>query len=108
MARAEQTEIPGTERPKIIKIENAAKKYEAARDERMDRTKDEVEASEKLQKVLHESEDQLTERDEDGNPAYVYNHDGELKMAILVRSEEKVKVKKYKVPKSNDDDKADA
>lgn len=68
MTRAEQTEIPGTERPKIRAVENAAAKYEEKRNARMDATVEETNASDKLQKALHENEAQLVDRDEDGNP----------------------------------------
>lgn len=103
---AEQTEIPGTERPKIAAIERAAKTYARARDARMEATEEEVKQKDKLQKVLHENEAQLVDRDSDGNPGYVYTDDeGERRIAILVRSEEDVKVKKYAAPKP---EKADA
>ena len=56
-------------------------------------------------RFLHENEAQLVDRDEDGNPGYVYTDgEGERKMAILVRSEENVKVKKYKAPKAPEED----
>ena len=99
----EQTEIPGTERPKIRKIENAASNYEEKRDARMEATEQEVNAKDRLQKALHEHEDQLVDRDEDGNPGYVYtDSEGVRKIAILQRSEEGVKVKKFKIAKTND------
>lgn len=99
---AEQTEIPGTERPRIAAIDRAAAKYEEARDARMEATEKEVKAKDKLRDVLHENEKQLVEKDEDGNPFYLYQDDGEWKMAVLQHSEENVKVKKYKLPKDND------
>lgn len=103
MAKAEQIEIPGTERPKIRVIENAAAKYEEKRDERMRATEAEVEAKDKLQKALHDNEAQLVDRDEDGNPGYVYKDAaGEPKIAILERSAENVKVKKWKAPPKDD------
>lgn len=99
---AEQTEIPGTERPKIAAIDRAAKAYEKARDARMEATEEEVKQKGKLQAVLHEHEAQLTERDSDGNPGYTYtDDDGDRKIAVLLRSEEDVKVKKYKLPKAD-------
>lgn len=103
-AKAEQTEIPGTERPRIPAIDRAAAKYETARDARMEATEEEVKQKEKLRDVLHEHEHELTERDEDSNPFYLYQDDGEWKMAVLERSEESVKVKKYKAPKASKDD----
>lgn len=73
----------------------------------MKATTEEVEAKDKLQKVLHDNEDKLTDRDEDGNPGYVYTDaNGKQKMAILVRSEEDVKVKNYKGLKPKKEKKA--
>ena len=99
MARAEQTEIPGTERPRIKPIEDAAANYRDHRDRRMKALEKEIEAQEMLQKVLHKYEEKLTDRDEDGNPLYVLE-DGE-ECAVLMRSEEKAKVKKYKAAKAS-------
>lgn len=100
---AEQTEIPGTERPKIQALERAAKSYEKARDTRMEATEEEVKQKGKLQAALHTHEADLTERDKDGNPGYTYlDDDGVRKIAVLLRSEEDVKVSKYKAPKPDE------
>ena len=104
--KAEQTEIPGTERPKIDAIERAAKRYEKARDAMQEAVADEVKTKESLQRALHENEAQLVERDKLGNPGYVYLDDGEPKIAILKRSEEGVQVKKWN-PKKKADKKAE-
>lgn len=103
MAKAEQTEIPGTERPKIAACESAARHYEKKRDEMQEAVSDEVKAKERLQKALHDNEANLVDRDKDGNPGYVYLDDGEFKIAILHRSEEGVKVKKWKPPKAENE-----
>lgn len=109
MAKPEQTEIPGTERPKIKPLTDAADEYEVARDTRMEATEAEIKTKDKLQKLLHKYEDKLVDRDDDGNPGYVYlDGHGVQKIAILERSEENVKVKKYKVPKVKDAALADA
>jgi hypothetical protein len=97
MATAKQTEIPGTERPRIKQIDDAADLYRELRDKRMKALEKEIEAQDALQKVLHKHEEKLTDRDEDGNPLYVLE-DGE-ECAVLMRSEEKAKVKKYKAAK---------
>lgn len=97
----EQTEIPGTERPRIKQIDDAAENYRDHRDKRMKALDKEIEAQVKLQEILHKYEEKLTDRDEDGNPLYILE-DGE-DCAILMRSEEKAKVKKYKAAKGSTD-----
>lgn len=94
-----QGEIPGTERPRIKRIDDAAELYRELRDKRMKALEKEIEAQEALQKVMHENEAKLTDRDEDGNPLYVME-DGE-ECVVLMRSEEKAKVKKYKAAKES-------
>jgi hypothetical protein len=91
---AKQTEIPGTERPRIKFLDDAGEYYRECRDKRMKALEKEIEAQEALQKVMHKYEDKLTDRDEDGNPLYIMS-DGE-ECIVLMRSEEKAKVKKYK------------
>lgn len=48
-----QTEIPGTEAPKILEIEKAAESYIEARDTRMGHTKREVAAKAVLIQAMH-------------------------------------------------------
>ena len=52
MGKAEQTEIPGTEEPKIPEVEHAAESYREIRDERMELTESEVTAKASLIAVM--------------------------------------------------------
>jgi len=86
---------------KIAAIDSAAVEYEEARDTRMEKTEEEVEYKDKLQKILHAHEDKLTYRDKEGNLGYPYTDaSGVRKVALLVRSEEDVKVIKMPKPKT--------
>lgn len=96
---AKQAEIPGTERPKIKAIEDAAEAHRDIVEARLKLQEKEEKSAGALQKALHKYEDKLVDRDKDGNPGYVY-YDGEQPMiAVLKRSEEKVSVRKFVQPK---------
>lgn len=94
MAKQTQDEIPGTERPRIAAIDEAAEEYREKRDERMEALKDEVELKAKLSAVMQANKDKLTEKDEDGNPMYRIPDTNEC--VVLEYSEANVKVKKTK------------
>lgn len=83
MSRAEQTQIPGTERKTIPAVESAAKAYRAARDERMDKTKVEVAKRDILVGVMKENKIELYKFD---------GPDGE-EISVELDVKEKVKVK---------------
>lgn len=89
-----QTEIPGTERPRIQEIDDAAEEYRDKRDERMAALKEEVDLKAKLSAVVQANKDKLTERDEDGNPMYRLANTNEA--VVLEYSEANVKVTKTK------------
>ena len=83
-------EIPGTERPKIKAIEDAADGYTAIRDKRMKLTKQEVAAKEKLVEVMLKNADKLCV-DKDGNK--IYRFDTEL---VILSDVANVKVRRAK------------
>lgn len=100
MAKDKQTEIPGTERPTIKEIEDAANELHEVVADRLALQESEEKLATRLQHVLHENEGKLVDRDKDGNPGYVY-YDGDQPMiAVLKRTEEKVSVRKYVQPKT--------
>lgn len=80
-------EIPGTERPKIKAIEDAASTYVDARDKRMKLTEKEIECKAKLIDAMQRHIDKLSV-DADGNR--IYRFDDELVILIQLES---VKVK---------------
>ena len=61
--RIRQTEIPGTERPKIPEIEEAAELYVQARDRRQAATKAEVKAKQDLAALMHAHRDEIGENE---------------------------------------------
>ena len=68
----DQMEIPGTERPKIAAIDNAAAAYVEARDKRMALTEKECAAKIKLIETMQKHADKLS-RDSDDNLLYRYD-----------------------------------
>lgn len=70
-----QTEIPGTERPRIKALENAAEDYVTKRDTRMQATTKEVEAKTKLSDLMHKystGEDAPLKKTSEGELVYRY------------------------------------
>lgn len=90
MPKLEQAEIPGTERPKIKAIEEAADNYVTARDKRMKLTEQEVAAKGKLVEVMLRHADKLCE-DGDGNK--IYRFDDEV---VLLSDIATVKVRRVR------------
>lgn len=70
MAKAEQTEIPGTEQERIPGIESAAKKYAEKRRLHQGLTKEKKNALAKLIENLEENKEKL-QSDGDGRWSYV-------------------------------------
>lgn len=68
----DQMEIPGTERPKIKPIEEAARAYVDVRDKRMALTEKEVVSRAKLIDVMQKNADKLSV-DGEGNRIYRFN-----------------------------------
>ena len=60
MPKAEQTEIPGTEAPKIPAIEKAAAKFRDTRDDRMKLTEKEKTAKDALIAMCQEHQDEMS------------------------------------------------
>lgn len=91
MAKA-QTEIPGTERPSIPEVEEAAEDYRALRDERMALAEKEAEAKRTL----------ITKMKAHNQTAYRYeDNDGVERKVIL---DEKTNAKVAKVKRENPDE----
>lgn len=72
MSKPEQTQIPGTEAPKIKPIENAAAKYIDARDSRMKLTEKECVAKASLIEVCQQHADKMNVN-ADGDRVYRYD-----------------------------------
>lgn len=87
-----QLEIPGTERPRVKPIEDAAENYVSVRDKRMKLTEQEIAAKLKLIEVMLRNSDKLSE-DGDGNR--VYQYDEEL---VILNEKTNVKVKDVTQP----------
>lgn len=96
---AKQTELPGTERPSIAPIEDAAEFYRKTRDSRMKLTEREIVAKTNLIQVMQEHQKQLS-KNEDGD--FVYRYDDEI--VILKNGKVNVKVKAVHDDESDDGD----
>ena len=83
-----QMEIPGTERPVIKAIENAAEAYVSARDKRMKALENEIALKTKLIEVMENNADKLGV-DADGNLLYRYDEE-----VVILSKLDTVKVKK--------------
>ena len=88
---SEQSEIPGTERPRIDDIEKAMKTYLKWRNQRQKLTPKEKEAKEALMQRMREHADDL-EKDEDGNSVYLFD-DGETRQLAKFSIDENVSVR---------------
>ena len=97
-----QTEIPGTERPSIDAIDDAACEYVAKRDERMTLTRDEKAAKAHLLAKMQEHEAEL-DRDKDGALIYSF-YDGERELEARYRKSTDVAVRVKRVEDEEDDD----
>ena len=86
--RPVQTEIPGTERPKIKAIDAAAEEYVHLRDRMQTAVKEFKDAKTKLSDLMHKHADKINK---DGDGALVYRYDDML--VQLKHSEEKLRVK---------------
>lgn len=86
----DQLEIPGTERPKIRSIENAAQAYVAARDARMSALTKEISAKEKLIMVMQNNSEKLSVN---GDGDLVYRYDDEI---VVLSEKDMIKVKSVK------------
>lgn len=86
--RPVQTEIPGTERPKIKEIDKAAEEYVSVRDKRMNLTEKEVAAKQQLVNLMHAHADEIG-RDAEGGLTYRYSD----MLVTLKPKEEVLKVK---------------
>jgi len=86
--RPKQLPIPGTERPSIKEIDEAAEAYVNVRDKRQELTKKEVAAKQALSDLMHKHADQIG-KDADGGLTYRYDD-----MAVILKpTEEQLKVK---------------
>lgn len=86
--RPVQVEIPGTERPRIKAIDDAAEEYVNVRDKRMEWTKKEVAAKQQLTDLMHKHAEKIG-RDAEGGLTYRYDD-----MAVILKpTEETLKVK---------------
>lgn len=94
-----QLEIPGTERPSIKEIEEAAEVYVDARDKRMRMLEKEIAAKANLLTVLLAHEGEL-ETDGEGNRVYSYDEE----IVILKPGKRNVKVRALKEAEDNDDE----
>jgi hypothetical protein len=94
--RAQQTQIPGTERTVIRAIEEAAEEYRAARDERMELTKVEVAKRAALLDVMAKHETTL----------YVFLDSENEEITVEIKTKSKVKVRKAGSKSSDDDEDA--
>lgn len=86
--RPVQSEIPGTERPKIKEIDEAAEAYVSVRDKRMSLTEQEVAAKQQLVNLMHAHADEIG-RDAEGGLTYRYSD----MLVTLKPKEEVLKVK---------------
>ena len=86
--RPVQTEIPGTERPKIKEIDKASEEYVTVRDKRMSLTEKEVAAKQQLVNLMHAHADEIG-RDAEGGLTYRYSD----MLVTLKPKEEVLKVK---------------
>jgi len=94
MAKAEQTEIPGTERKRIHAIERAAAKADEKRTI-INGLNDELSnLVAKLSEVMHANEDQLDqEENEKGEKVIVYKR-GDYKVVVKYKESVNYKIKK--------------
>lgn len=76
-----QSEIPGTERPKIPELDEVIDRYVKIRDKRMELTKQEIEARQAIEKHLAD------------NKLQTYTHSDGERFAYLTEAEVKAKVK---------------
>lgn len=94
MAKAEQTEIPGTERKRIPAIERAASKADEKRSV-IGGLNDELKnLVAKLSEVMHANEDQLDkEETENGEKVIVYQR-GDYRVVVKYKESVNYKIKK--------------
>lgn len=93
-SRAQQTQIPGTERQYIAEVEAAANAYRNARDERMELTKLEVVRRDELIRVMGE------------HKLDVYKYDDDEGVELTVKLDTKTKVKVRRADSKNTDEDA--
>lgn len=84
-----QTEIPGTERPKIKAIDEAAEIYCDLRDKMQKAVQKFKEAKEKLRDLMHKNAEKV--RVADGSGQLVYKYDD--MMVQVIPKDEQIKVK---------------
>lgn len=94
----QQMEIPGTERPKIKPIEEAAEAYRAIRDKRMRLTEQEVTARTNLITVMEKNRDKLSV-DSEGSAIYCYEDE-----MVILSEKATVKVRTASNDGGEDDD----
>ena len=99
-AHKKQAEIPGTERPVIQDLEDAAVQYVADRDDRIEKGKEEKKSKVALKAAIEAHRAEL-ETDKKGNLVYTY-YDGERELEVKL--EEKHTVDVTVRVKSHDDD----
>lgn len=94
MAKAEQTEIPGTERKRIPAIERAASKADEKRSIINGLSGELDNHVAKLSEVMHANADQLDhEENEKGEKVIVYKR-GDYKIVVQYKESVKYKIKK--------------
>ena len=93
MAR-KQKEIPGTERPSVPEIDEAAEAYRDVRDERMETQKVEADRKATLLQTVKQHGDKLVPN-ADGEKVYRFS-DGEFEFDVIYAATENVKVRKAK------------
>lgn len=84
-----QMEIPGTERPSIIEIEDAAEQYVKIRDKRMKLTEQEIVCRANLIQTMESHRKELVVN---GDGALIYRYDDEI--VTLAPGKVKVRVKR--------------
>ena len=97
MSRKQQTEIPGTERPTIAAVEEAADEYRAIRDQRMELSKKEKTLQATLVATLKQYD--LT--------SYVYEDSDGVERRVSIKATEKATVRKVKGDDEEDEDTVD-
>ena len=95
---AKQTEIPGTERPKIDEIDDKAEEYRVVRDERMRLSTKESEAKKAM----------ITAMQNHGQTTYKYVDGDGNERTVKLETKVNAKVAKVKGQGSSDDDNTDA
>lgn len=93
-SKASQLKIPGTERKRIAKIDEAAEAYRIQRNKRQEETKKEKAKKQELMAVAREH----------GVQVYVYEAEDGEEFTVEYTSEAKENVKVTKVPDGEDDE----